>query len=318
MEKHTSSKTITNGRSLIGTIANEADTKRVKPVEHVWRDSRLQFSSFLTTHSKTSDNKHVFIRWAQSKPVFLYSLCMFVSVSMSHANSGSLTFETEKAQLSLIELFTSEGCSSCPPAERWMSRLLKRDDLWEKFVPVAFHVNYWDRLGWVDRFATPTYTKRQYRYKDSGNLSRVYTPAFLVNGREWQGWFERNDVESGTSNRVGTLMLSVAAEGSIAASFSPLRRIHKKLDLHLAILGFGLQHGIKSGENSGKTLTHDFVVIGYWRKRMDRRDDGYFIEDLLPVVSYPNADKRAIAAWVSSHGSMDSIQVVGGWLTDLK
>src|SRR4029077_9083235 len=63
------------------------------------------------------------------------------------------TFESGDTQSSLIELFTSEGCSSCPPAEKWLSALKSSSDLWKKAVPVAFHVDYWDHLGWRDRFA---------------------------------------------------------------------------------------------------------------------------------------------------------------------
>ena len=74
------------------------------------------------------------------------------------------TFESGETQNSLIELFTSEGCSSCPPAEKWMSALKSRDDLWKKTVPVVFHVDYWDHLGWRDRFAKPEFTSRQQRY----------------------------------------------------------------------------------------------------------------------------------------------------------
>ena len=73
-------------------------------------------------------------------------------------------FETGNTQSTLIELFTSEGCSSCPPAEKWMSGLKSNQDLWKKIIPVTFHVDYWDHLGWRDRFAKPEFTSRQQRY----------------------------------------------------------------------------------------------------------------------------------------------------------
>src|SRR6476660_686425 len=81
------------------------------------------------------------------------------SASTPHAT----TFESGDTQSMLIELFTSEGCSSCPPAEKWLSALKSNQDLWKKIVPVAFHVDYWDRLGWRDRFAKPDFTSRQQR-----------------------------------------------------------------------------------------------------------------------------------------------------------
>src|SRR5437867_5566462 len=94
------------------------------------------------------------------------------------------TFESGDTQSSLIELFTSEGCSSCPPAERWLSALKSRSDLWKKAVPVAFHVDYWDHLGWRDRFAKPEFTSRQQRYAAAWGGDSVYTPGF---GRQRQG-----------------------------------------------------------------------------------------------------------------------------------
>src|ERR1051326_5468046 len=74
------------------------------------------------------------------------------------------TFESGETQNSLIELFTSEGCSSCPPAEKWLSALKTNQDLWKKTIPVAFHVDYWNHLGWRDRFSKPEFTSRQQRY----------------------------------------------------------------------------------------------------------------------------------------------------------
>src|SRR5213592_2697372 len=97
------------------------------------------------------------------------------------------TFESGKTQTSLIELFTSEGCSSCPPAEKWMSALKTNPDLWKKVVPIAFHVDYWDHLGWRDRFSKPQFTERQRRYAAAWGGDSIYTPGFVLNGREWRG-----------------------------------------------------------------------------------------------------------------------------------
>src|SRR6266581_5068954 len=79
------------------------------------------------------------------------------------------TFESGEARTMLVELFTSEGCSSCPPADAWISQLKESPDLWKKIVPVAFHVDYWNNLGWRDRFAKPEFTARQRRYVAAGS-----------------------------------------------------------------------------------------------------------------------------------------------------
>ena len=84
----------------------------------------------------------------------------------------------------VVELYTSEGCSSCPPADRWLSTLKGRPDV----LALAFHVNYWDHLGWPDRFASPEMTARQ---RDSARLAgirSVSTPQVVVQGRDWTAW----------------------------------------------------------------------------------------------------------------------------------
>jgi hypothetical protein len=87
-------------------------------------------------------------------------------------------------QVAMVELFTSQGCSSCPPADQWMSQLITRDGLWTDYVPLAFHVDDWDDIGWKDPFASPEHSERQRQYADEGGLDFVYTPGFLINGQE--------------------------------------------------------------------------------------------------------------------------------------
>ena len=87
----------------------------------------------------------------------------------------------------VVELYTSEGCSSCPPADRWLSTL-KEPVTQGRAVVQAFHVGYWDYIGWVDRFATPAHTSRQRRIAATNRLSSIYTPQLVKNGRDWRNW----------------------------------------------------------------------------------------------------------------------------------
>jgi len=89
------------------------------------------------------------------------------------------------SRASLLELYTSEGCSSCPPADRWLSGLRGRDDLLGRLVPLAFHVDYWNDLGWEDRFAKPEYSARQGSISRRNRSRSVYTPQFVLDGRDW-------------------------------------------------------------------------------------------------------------------------------------
>src|SRR5437867_7110380 len=106
--------------------------------------------------------------------------------------AGERVFESGPQKVRLLELFTSQGCSSCPPAEAWLSQLKSNPRLWKNFVPLAFHVDYWDRLGWRDPFAAKEWTARQYQYSANWKSESVYTPGFVLRseerrvGKEWR------------------------------------------------------------------------------------------------------------------------------------
>ncbi|MGH7869893.1 MAG: DUF1223 domain-containing protein, partial [Candidatus Dormibacteraceae bacterium] len=100
-----------------------------------------------------------------------------IAALSASAQSHRLEFRSAATQTALLELFTSEGCSSCPPAERWLTGLKDSPRLWEAFVPVAFHVDDWDRLGWPDRWASKEFSDRQRAYAASWGSASLYTPA---------------------------------------------------------------------------------------------------------------------------------------------
>src|SRR6059036_4275966 len=102
-----------------------------------------------------------------------------IFVPAVNAQNAPLTFQSSGKQPALIELYTSEGCSSCPPAETWLSRLKESPGLWRDFVPMAFHVDYWDYLGWRDPWAAQEFSDRQRAYAQSWRSRRIYTPGFV-------------------------------------------------------------------------------------------------------------------------------------------
>ncbi|HXI74453.1 MAG TPA: DUF1223 domain-containing protein [Pyrinomonadaceae bacterium] len=221
-------------------------------------------------------------------------------------------FQSGDIQSSLIELFTSEGCSSCPPAERWLSALKSSSDLWKKAVPVAFHVDYWDRLGWRDRFAKPEFTARQQRYAAAWGGDSVYTPGFVVNGKEWRDWFGRNGMPT-TSTKVGVLRVSLGDGGKLTAAFVSETTQPRTLTLNIALLGNDLESDVKRGENSGRKLRHDFVVLQLAKSEMTNQGNRWTGTVLLS--SNAGTDKAtALAAWVQSGETAPPIQATGGWL----
>jgi hypothetical protein len=220
------------------------------------------------------------------------------------------TFESGDTQNSLIELFTSEGCSSCPPAEKWMSGLKSNQDLWKKIVPVSFHVDYWDRLGWRDRFAKPEFTARQQRYAAAWGGDSVYTPGFAINGKEWRGWFGGNAVPT-MSSKIGVLRVSLGDDRKLNASFIPETAQPRTLALNVALLGNDLESDVKRGENSGRKLRHDFVVLDLIKIDMANESNGWTGSIVLSIRS-GNDKPTALAAWITENETL--IQATGGWL----
>jgi len=220
------------------------------------------------------------------------------------------TFESGETQGTLIELFTSEGCSSCPPAEKWLSELKSNHELWTKIVPIAFHVDYWDRLGWRDRFAKPEFTSRQQHYVATWRGDSVYTPGFVVNGKEWQRWFG-GDVTPTSSAKVGVLRVSLCTDGKFSASFVPETRQPRGLVLNVALLGNDLESNVKRGENSGRKLRHDFVVLDLVQANMTNESNRW--TGLIALPTRTGNDKpSAFAAWITENGI--PVQATGGWL----
>lgn len=223
-----------------------------------------------------------------------------------------LVLESPGARVSLLELYTSEGCSSCPPADRWVSTLEDDPRLWRQVVPVAFHVDYWDYIGWKDRFASPAYSARQREYARSGYVSTVYTPGFVLAGREWRAWFTSPVLRLKDGVQAGRLHLEIdRGEGTLA--FTPAEPVSGDLVAHVAILGFGLETAVKAGENGGRTLEHDFVVLAYARHPAPRDGTMFTAHFNLPRTEVASA-RKAVAAWVSTVGDVRPIQAVGGWL----
>ena len=238
----------------------------------------------------------------------LFTLLLLFSTSAS-----AVTFSSPEEQVPTIELFTSQGCSSCPPADRWLSRLVDHPDLWKRFVPLAFHVDYWDYIGWKDPFAHPNHSLRQQHYKKAGNIRSVYTPGFVLAGKEWRGFFYRQKPTFQLGPKVGRLSIDWNQDNSINAHFEPtIMDLPQKLELHLAILGFDFNTPVGRGENSGKSLREDFVVLGWNRHPVELSKGRWQVPK--PRVGDERPKRRAVVAWITKKNSPVPLQAVGGWL----
>ncbi len=226
------------------------------------------------------------------------------------AESTLISSGKEKNQF--IELYTSEGCSSCPPADDWISQLKTNPRLWKDVVPIAFHVDYWDRLGWKDELASSDFSQRQRLHREQGNISQVYTPGFVVDGKEWRGFFRRESLDNIKVEEVGELSAEVVDQ-QVTVQFSPLLNGAESLVIHCAVLGFGISNEIKAGENRGRTLTHDFAVLGYNSEIIKSENDNFSLVTELPKQNL-SAERKALVVWVSELNSQSPLQAAGNWL----
>ena len=216
-------------------------------------------------------------------------------------------FSSGQAQTALIELFTSEGCSSCPPAEAWLNGLRTAPGLWRDFVPVAFHVDYWNRLGWPDRFSSRRFTDRQYHYRSVWGVSTVYTPGFVLNGRDWRERFGRKIPTPG--GNTGRLTVEIA-DGRCAVIYEPAPANRENLEVMVALMGGGIVSKVKAGENRGETLQHEFVALTLDQHALA----GGRCEFPLPVTKATDVKRHALAVWITLKGSTEPLQATGGWL----
>lgn len=228
------------------------------------------------------------------------------------AFAESLTFESPETPVTLIELFTSEGCSSCPPADAWVSKLKANPELWKGIVPVVFHVDYWNGLGWPDRFATATNTARQRSYAASWRSNSVYTPGFVLNGREWRNWSSADAPPAGSREKVGKLQVTLRDRTYADVVFTPTGVAPKSLQIAITLLGGNLESDVKHGENSGRKLRHDFVVLNLATTALAAKDDRFTAALDLPRKT--TDAPVAMAAWVVGGAGQPPLQATGGWL----
>ncbi len=212
-------------------------------------------------------------------------------------------------QVALLELYTSQGCSSCPPADRWLSGLKERDDLWTHVVPVAWHVTYWDYIGWRDPFAHRANDQRQRRMAAAAG-AQVYTPGMFLNRGEFRRW--RRLPPGGVAEPVIEVgVLRADAEGnSISIKFHPSADLDLKAPrVELAYLRSDRRTAVEAGENRGRELQHDFVASPPTRITLSR-DGGSWYGTLNKA---PHPDAVAVALWVTDRNG-NYLQATGTWL----
>jgi hypothetical protein len=230
------------------------------------------------------------------------------------AQTNLLQFQSAPTRTALLELYTSEGCSSCPPAEKWLSGLTSSPYLWKDFAPVAFHVDYWDYLGWPDRWSDAAFSARQRAYAQVWNSENIYTPEYVLNGQEWRNWFTGKSGPKSDGERAGILTVTSADTNRWQVSFVPEIFSGDHYEIHAAWLAGGIISDVTAGENRGRKLPHDFAVVNLVQiglTNTNGRAKGKFI---LTPPRTNRGKTSALTVWVTRAGELQPLQTTGGWL----
>jgi len=244
----------------------------------------------------------------------LVAFCMPLALNVANLGAEPIRLQSTANQVGLLELYTSEGCSSCPPAESWLSALKSSPKLWRDVVPVAFHVDYWDSLGWKDPFASTRYSERQRQYANHWRSQSVYTPGFISSGKEWRGWSQHQVLPPTPSKRVGVLQ-ALSDEGRVwRCEFHPEgSSAASSYEFHAALLGFGFVSDVKAGENRGRKLQHDFVVLKL-TEALSRKEGEKFEASLDFGPGAGTAPRFGVAVWITLPNTLEPVQALGGWI----
>lgn len=208
---------------------------------------------------------------------------MIVAMVMAAAASAAMPAQTCKFtspahQVALVELYTSQGCSSCPPADRWLSQLDVRHPR-DRVVPLSLHVNYWDHIGWTDPYARTEFTARQRALAAAGGSRTVYTPGVFVQGQEFPQWSGRASFDDAIRTLSATpaavrITLNAELAGTIVTVNASAVALASARDprLYLALVASGLVTHVRAGENRGEQLRNDRVVRA-WSGPLPLRPD---------------------------------------------
>jgi hypothetical protein len=186
------------------------------------------------------------------------------------AAAASCKARSGEKTVALVELYTSEGCNSCPPADRWLSGLAGRGYGPERVVPLALHVDYWDYIGWKDPYAKREFSQRQRKLSQLQRMALVYTPQVVLQGRDFPRWgsaaFDTTVAAINARPAKAGIALEILGRTSGALDAQARAELADPAQagdaaLYLALYENRLSSRVTDGENSGRTLTHDHVVL---------------------------------------------------------
>lgn len=240
-------------------------------------------------------------------------LTLFGLPLSAHAGKSMKSFVSPPERVHLLEVYTSQGCSSCPPADKWVHNLSADKSLHKNFIPLTFHVDYWDSLGWKDPFSQTRFTQRQREYARSWGRASVYTPGVVLDGAEWSQWGNNATLKTKTDT-VGVLRATQSNQpGEFDIEFSPSKMLAgEQWTLYAALAGSGLKTEILRGENRGKTLDHDFVVFDLKKSNLVAQKEMFVAKIKFDRLVDAKATSTEVVFWVTKSGDFKPTQAVSG------
>ncbi len=228
----------------------------------------------------------------------------------AHA-ADRLTVKSGDRQTAVVELYTSEGCSSCPPADRWLSRLVETPSDELDLLALSFHVDYWDYLGWKDRFGSRAYTSRQRQLGANNSQRTIYTPEFFVNGKETRGSKTILDhiQQANRSSAPLQLELDVShVDGHLVIRLlsPPTRAVSGPVHHRYLVYENNLSSDVTRGENRGETLRHQ-QVVRYMSRAITLKEENHY---RIPVATEWKRQDVGVAVIVTSPGSRQYLQAL--------
>ena len=246
------------------------------------------------------------------------ALAALLAAALTPAQAGECSARSGPHTAALVELYTSEGCDSCPPADRWLQGLGARGYAPERVVPLSLHVNYWDYIGWKDPYAQQRFSDRQRRLAQVMRARIIYTPQVVLQGRDFRGWGGRafddavarinaQPARASISLALGAGQRDTLAVQVRAALLDPA--IGADAALYLASYENRLVSRVAAGENRGRTLSHDYVVfewlgpLPFAEGRLEERRE-------LPLLPKAVLENSGVAAFVQNRATAEVLQAL--------
>jgi len=241
-----------------------------------------------------------------------------LALAVVGADAAQCTARSTGQTVALVELYTSEGCDSCPPADRWLSSLGAKGFAPDRVVPIALHVDYWDYIGWKDPYARQAHSARQRKMAKLARAAMVYTPQVLLQGQDFRQWgsaaFEQavSNINAQPARAHISLSLNLprkdAFDVQVSAELSALAAGPDPA-LYLGAYENKLVSEVKAGENRGKTLPHDYVVL-QWAGPFEFKAGKLAERHLLPLLPRAVPGHSGVVAFVQNRATAEVLQAI--------